>query len=38
MSRVAELSGFTDSRQLSIVFRQATGQTPTAWRQQFRSR
>lgn len=38
MSRIAECSGFTDGRQLSIVFRQSTGMTPTHWRQQFRPR
>lgn len=38
MSIVAQRSGFTDSRQLSIVFRQATGGTPTQFRQQHRIR
>ncbi|HVA47303.1 MAG TPA: substrate-binding domain-containing protein [Pirellulales bacterium] len=38
MSVVAQRSGFTDSRQLSIAFRQATGGTPTEFRQQHRSR
>lgn len=38
MSRVAARAGFTDSRQLSIVFRQETGLTPTRYRQQNRSR
>lgn len=38
MSIVAKRSGFTDSRQLSIVFRQATGGTPTQFRQQHRIR
>lgn len=32
MSEVARLSGFTEGRQLSVVFRQETGQTPTAYR------
>ena len=36
MSEVARRSGFTDSRQLSVVFRQETGLTPTAYRRQFR--
>jgi LacI family transcriptional regulator len=35
---IAGLSGFCDGRQLSIVFREATGMTPTQFRQQFRSR
>lgn len=38
MSVVAQRSGLTDSRQLSIVFRQATGLTPTQFRQQHRLR
>jgi LacI family transcriptional regulator len=38
MSVVAQRSGFTDSRQLSIVFRQATGGTPTQFRRQHRIR
>jgi LacI family transcriptional regulator len=38
MSLVAARSGLADSRQLSIVFRQATGMTPTRFRQQFRGR
>lgn len=38
MTRIAECAGFTDGRQLSIVFRQATGLTPTVWRHQFRPR
>jgi LacI family transcriptional regulator len=37
-SIVAHRSGFTNSRQLSIVFRQATGGTPTQFRQQHRIR
>lgn len=32
MSQVARLSGFTEGRQLSVVFRQETGLTPTAYR------
>ncbi len=36
MSEVARRAGFTDSRQLSVVFRQETGLTPTAYRRQFR--
>ncbi|MGH7135760.1 MAG: substrate-binding domain-containing protein [Pirellulales bacterium] len=38
MSVVAQRSGFTDSRQLSIVFRQETGGTPTQFRQESRIR
>lgn len=38
MSVVAQRSGFTDARQLSIVFRQATCGTPTQFRQQHRVR
>jgi len=38
MSRIAVRAGFTDARQLSIVFRQTCGMTPTAWRHQFRPR
>ena len=38
MSLVAQRSGFTDSRQLSIVFRQETGMPPTRFRQKYRSR
>lgn len=38
MSVVARRSGFTDSRHLSIVFRQATGGTPTEFRRQHRVR
>ncbi|HWB09649.1 MAG TPA: substrate-binding domain-containing protein [Pirellulales bacterium] len=38
MSVVARRSGFSDSRQLSIVFRQSTGGTPTQFRQQHRGR
>lgn len=36
MSRVAEASGFTDSKHLSVVFREETGMTPTDYRRQFR--
>jgi LacI family transcriptional regulator len=36
MSEVARRAGFSDSRQLSVVFRQETGLTPTAYRRQFR--
>ena len=36
IATVAELAGFSDSRQLSMVFRQETGQTPTAYRRQLR--
>lgn len=38
MSLVAVRSGFTDSRQLSIVFRQEIGSTPTHFRRQHRFR
>ena len=38
MSVVARRSGFTDSRQLSIVFRDETGGTPTQFRQESRIR
>ncbi|HEX7446394.1 MAG TPA: DNA-binding transcriptional regulator [Pirellulales bacterium] len=38
MSLVAVRAGFTDSRQLSIVFRQETGSTPTHFRRQHRFR
>jgi len=38
MSVVAQRSGFSDSRQLSIAFRQATGGTPTEFRRRHRSR
>lgn len=37
MSIVAERAGFTDSRQLSVVFRQCLGVTPTDFRQATRS-
>jgi LacI family transcriptional regulator len=33
---IAHMSGFSDGRQLSILFRQATGMTPTEFRRQFR--
>lgn len=36
MSIVAQRSGFGDSRQLSIVFRQDTGETPTHFRRRHR--
>ncbi len=36
MTEVAEQAGFTDQQQLSRVFRQETGLTPTAYRRQFR--
>jgi LacI family transcriptional regulator len=36
MAMVAEQAGFSDPRQLSVVFRQETGQTPTAYRRQRR--
>ncbi len=38
MSDVATHAGFSDSKQLSVVFRQETGMTPTAYRRQFRAR
>ncbi|SIN95489.1 LacI family transcriptional regulator [Singulisphaera sp. GP187] len=38
MSEVAEHAGFSNARHLSIAFRQQTGRTPSAYRQQFRSR
>lgn len=37
MSVVAQQSGFSDSRQLSIVFRQETGDTPTHFRRLHRT-
>lgn len=37
MSVVAQRSGFSDSRQLSIVFRQETGHTPTHFRHRHRT-
>ncbi len=37
MADVAGQAGFSDSRHLSVVFRQETGATPTAYRRQFRS-
>jgi LacI family transcriptional regulator len=33
---VAERAGFTDAKRFSTVFRQATEQTPGAYRRQFR--
>ena len=38
MSEVAKHAGFTEQRQLSVVFRQETGLTPSAYRRQFRAR
>ena len=38
MSEVAKHAGFSDARQLSVVFRQETGLTPTDYRRQFRAR
>lgn len=38
MSAIAESAGFLDGRHLSIIFRQETGLTPTAYRTQFRGR
>jgi LacI family transcriptional regulator len=38
MSEVARHAGFSDQRQLSVVFRQVSGLTPTAYRRQFRAR
>jgi LacI family transcriptional regulator len=37
IAAVAEQAGFSDLRQLSVVFRQETGQTPSAYRRQIRS-
>jgi LacI family transcriptional regulator len=34
MTAVAERSGFSDAKQLSLVVRQETGLTPTAYRRQ----
>lgn len=36
MPAIAAASGFDGARRLSVVFRQVTGQTPTAYRAQFR--
>jgi LacI family transcriptional regulator len=36
MAEVARHAGFSDSRQLSTVFREETGLTPTAYRRRFR--
>jgi LacI family transcriptional regulator len=38
MSEVARHAGFSDQRQLSVVFRENVGLTPTAYRRQFRAR
>jgi LacI family transcriptional regulator len=38
MSALAVSAGFSNASHLSIVFRQATAQTPTAYRSQFRGR
>jgi LacI family transcriptional regulator len=38
LSAVATQSGFTDGRQLSVVFRRETGLTPSAFRRRFRLR
>ena len=38
MPEVARLAGFSDARQLSVVFRQETGLTPTEFRRRNRSR
>jgi LacI family transcriptional regulator len=38
MSEIARHAGFSDQRQLSVVFREETGLTPTAYRRQFRAR
>lgn len=36
MSRVAAAAGFSDQSKMGVAFREATGQTPTAYRTQFR--
>ena len=36
MPDVARRAGFTDAKQLSVVFRQETGETPTAYRRRLR--
>ncbi len=36
IASIARMAGFHDGRQLSILFRQATGSTPSAFRRQFR--
>jgi LacI family transcriptional regulator len=36
MSRVAAAAGFSDQSKMGVAFRRATGQTPTAYRSQFR--
>jgi LacI family transcriptional regulator len=38
IASVARMAGFHDGRQLSILFRRATGSTPSAFRRQFRMR
>jgi len=38
MPSIAQRSGFSCAKQLSVVFRRETGQTPTAYRAQFRRR
>jgi LacI family transcriptional regulator len=38
IATVARMSGFHDGRQLSILFRKATGSTPSEFRRQFHSR
>lgn len=37
MAQVAVLAGFSESKHLSVAFRQATGTTPTAYRRQSRA-
>jgi LacI family transcriptional regulator len=37
MATVAERAGFSGAAQLSVVFRQETGLTPTAYRRQYRN-
>jgi LacI family transcriptional regulator len=36
MTAVADEAGFPNAKELSVVFRQETGVTPTAYRRQFR--
>jgi LacI family transcriptional regulator len=38
IAAVADMSGFHDGRQLSILFRRATGMTPSAFRRRYRLR
>lgn len=38
IAAVAEHAGFSDAKQLCVVFRQETGGTPTEYRRQFRNR